>query len=88
MRIRILSLKKAKEQGKSWEFGGSNIKYGLSKIMKSQFQNVDLSGWCQVYFQIGWDYTFEFDDDEVWFAYSLPYTFSMVTNLIQGIMDQ
>lgn len=37
MSIRILSMKKAKEQGKSWEFGGQNIKYGLSKLMKSQF---------------------------------------------------
>lgn len=36
----------------------------------------------RLYYQLGWDYTFEYDDDEVFFAYSLPYTFSMVTNMV------
>jgi|APCry1669189034_1035192.scaffolds.fasta_scaffold96388_1 hypothetical protein len=37
----------------------------------------------KLYFQLGWDYIFEYDDDEVFFAYSLPYSFSMVQNLVQ-----
>jgi len=36
----------------------------------------------RTYYQLSWEYTFEHDDDEVFFAYSLPYTFSMVTNLV------
>ena len=42
----------------------------------------------RLYFQLGWDYTFEYDDDEVFFAYSLPYSFSMVSNLVQKIQEQ
>jgi hypothetical protein len=41
----------------------------------------------RIYFQLGWDYTFEYDDDEVFFAYSLPYTFSMVSNLVQQVQE-
>jgi len=26
-------MKKAKEQGATWSFGGQNIKYGISKLM-------------------------------------------------------
>jgi len=37
----------------------------------------------RIYYQLGWDYTFDYDYDEVFFAYSLPYTYSMVTNLTQ-----
>ena len=36
----------------------------------------------RIYYQLGWDYTFEYDDDDVFFAYSLPYTFSMIVNLV------
>ncbi len=37
----------------------------------------------RAYYQLEWDYTFEYDNDEVFFAYSLPYSFSMITNLVQ-----
>lgn len=36
----------------------------------------------RIYFQLGWEYTFEYDEDTVYFAYSLPYTFTMVNNLV------
>ena len=41
----------------------------------------------RIYYQLGWDYTFEYDNDEVFFAYSLPYTFSMVTNLTSQVQQ-
>jgi hypothetical protein len=34
MPIQVLSQKKTKEQGATWSFGGSNIRYGLSKLMQ------------------------------------------------------
>jgi len=34
MPIMILSMKKAKEEGANWAFGGENIRYGLSKLMR------------------------------------------------------
>lgn len=78
-----MSIKKAKEQGSVWSFGGENIKYGISKLMGPVEEGVKQ----RLYFQLGWDYTFEYDDDEVYFSYSLPYTFSMVTNLVNQITD-
>jgi len=31
---------------------------------------------------LSFDYTFEFDEDTVSFAYSIPYTYSMVMTLV------
>ena len=50
-------------------------------------KNPQEDGRRRIYYQLGWDYTFEYDDDEVYFAYSLPYTYSMVTNLVKQIQD-
>lgn len=36
MPVQILSIKKAQEQGITWAFGGENLKYGISKLMKNQ----------------------------------------------------
>ena len=84
MPIKILSMKRSADLGTSWQFGGENIKYGISKLMRKQMAcGPDGEPVRQrVYYQVGWDYTFEYDDDEVYFAYSLPYTYSMVTNLV------
>lgn len=83
MPIKILSLRKAQDQGATWGFGGTNIRYGISKVMKNSMLNFDCENTRKrVYYQISFDYTFEYDDDQVFFAYSTPYTFSMVTNLV------
>ena len=36
---------------------------------------------------LSFEYLFEHDADEVYFAYSLPYTFSMVQNLMGCIAN-
>ena len=41
----------------------------------------------RIYFQLGWDYEFEYENDTVFFAYSLPYTYSMITNFMSQILD-
>jgi len=73
--------------GVNWGFAGENLKYCVSKIMGGQFgamqDNQNMRR--RLYFQLGWDYVFEYDDDEVFFAYSLPYSFSMVSNFVQHI---
>lgn len=89
MPVRVLSMKKCQEQGTTWQSGGDNIRYGLSKLMKNQMNVGDQDNVRRrIYFQLSWDYTFEYDHDEVFFAYSIPYTFSMVTNLVQSISEQ
>jgi cytosolic carboxypeptidase protein 2/3 len=84
MPVQVLSLQKARETGCVWGFGGQNIKYGVSKLMGQPEEGVKQ----RLYFQLGWDYTFEYDHDEVFFAYSLPYTFSMVSNMVNQITEK
>ncbi len=31
------------------------------------------------YYQLSFEYTFEYDNDVVYFSYAIPYSFSMVT---------
>ena len=85
----VLSLKKSNSNGSSWSFQGpSNVKYGISKLMQRNNNQAGENTFKRLYFQLGWDYTFEHNDDEVYFAYSMPYTFSMVTNFVQQIQEQ
>ena len=53
--------------GVNWGFAGENLKYCVSKIMGGQFgamqDNQNMRR--RLYFQLGWDYVFEYDDDEV-----------------------
>lgn len=89
MPVQILSMRKAQEQGINWAFGGDNIKYGISKLMKNQmcFGGEEQAARRRIYFQLSLEYTFEYDDDTVYFAYSLPYTFTMVNNLVQMVQE-
>ena len=41
MPIKVLSLRKAQDQGATWGFGGTNIRYGISKVMKNSMLNID-----------------------------------------------
>lgn len=31
------------------------------------------------------EYTFEYDHDKIWFAYAIPYSFTMLTNFIKAV---
>lgn len=84
MPVQVLSLKKSKHTGHTWSFGGENLRYGISKVTQRPTEEQPRR---RIYYQLSWDYTFEYDDDEVFFAYSLPYSFSMVTNLVQSIQE-
>jgi len=36
---------------------------------------------------VSFEYTFKHKDDEVYFAYSVPYTVSKMSNFLRGITD-
>jgi hypothetical protein len=36
---------------------------------------------------MSFEYTFESDQDKIWFAYAIPYSFTMLTNFIKAIED-
>jgi len=56
-----------------WLRGGQNIQYQRSRILKEA-----ASGRDRRYMTLSFDFTFEFDNDHVYFAYTIPYTFSML----------
>lgn len=37
------------------------------------------------YYTMSFSVTFEYEDDKVWFAYTIPYTYSMLTQYIKAI---
>lgn len=79
-------MKKCNDTGCSWYKGGTNIKYGPSRINRDQlnFSDYDESGYARrkQYFELSFEYEFEYDHDEVYFAYSVPYTYSMISHLV------
>ena len=42
----------------------------------------------RVFFSLEFQYEFEYDDDIVWFATSIPYTYSMLLKYIKSIEDK
>ena len=73
------------EQNDGWEKAGENISYKLSKLSIPQ---IDADGYRKKrYFQMSFEYTFKHKDDEVWFAYSVPYTVSKLHNLLKTICE-
>ena len=41
----------------------------------------------RINYQLSFDYTLEYESDKVWFAYSIPYTFTMLSNFIKAVED-
>ena len=74
----MLSIKKSKT-GVGWT-RIPVFKYQSSKVNRDQYniQDEEVAYGRRIYYMLSFEYFFENDDDEVYFAYSLPYTFSMV----------
>mmetsp|Transcript_20166 Transcript_20166/g.37533 ORF Transcript_20166/g.37533 Transcript_20166/m.37533 type:complete len:868 (+) Transcript_20166:1967-4570(+) len=70
--------KKACASGLSrgWHRAGEHVNYSYSKISRFSAKN-------RTYWQMSFTYFFQHEDDEVFFAYSIPYTFTRLTQLIQ-----
>lgn len=49
-------------------------------------QKVRSGGSRKKYYQLTFEYTFKRANDEVYFAYALPYTFSKLHNLVKEVM--
>jgi hypothetical protein len=70
MKVTIYSDKKAEEEKIGWHRGGTDISYFQNQIRR------DTSGFARYYFTATFTYTFEYDEDTVFFSYFQPYTFS------------
>ncbi|CDW76472.1 zinc carboxypeptidase family protein [Stylonychia lemnae] len=96
LQISIMSLQKSRQTGQGWYKGGENIKYCYSKVNRDiSFNQGTQNGAGSepqtsvprhkpqiTYYELSFDFEFEFDADEVSFAFSTPYTFSMLLNFL------
>lgn len=64
---------------RNWEHGGTNITYTRSQLRYPVCQ--DITGlWC-----LSFEYIFEKDFDEVYFSYSVPYSYSFLMNFLEEL---
>ena len=67
-------------EAKGWYRAGYNVTYSSSKINR-------LMSSRKQYFMLGFDFEFEYEDNTVWFAYAIPYTFTKLSKLISSIEE-
>lgn len=76
MKIAIYSIQACTQQGIGWTRGGEEITYSRNGIRRK----------CRVgfgsYYTLSFKYTFEYSGDEVYFAYSCPYTYTRIQRLL------
>lgn len=65
------------EDGVGWHRGGTDIQYYRGRLKRTNYRN---PCYC-----MSFTYEFKYEDDKVYFAYSLPYTFSMLSSFISEI---
>jgi hypothetical protein len=73
MKIIVYSKRESEEKNLSWHRGGEDIQYFENGYSRSSTD-------FKPFYTLSWDYTFLYHSDEVYFAYSYPYTFSNLEN--------
>ena len=79
MKISVYSDKKSEKKNVGWHKDCEDIRYFANGIRK------DVTYYSKCYYTATFTYTFEYDDDLVYFAYSVPYTYSDLRNDITAI---
>ena len=78
MKVNVWSYKRNIPKYVGWRRGGHNARYGPSKISRSSYDQK-----FRKYYSLSFEYTFEHDEDSVYFAYGIPYTYSMLVHYIK-----
>lgn len=68
------------EVQKGWHRTGEDLSYSQNNYKKEHQTNSQ-----RCYYTFTFTHTFEYDDDVVYFAYSVPYTYSELVNYLDGI---
>lgn len=68
-----------------WARGGDDYSYFQNNFRKENSQVNNQMNCQRCYFTFTFSFTFEYDDDVVYFAYSLPYTYSDLTDDLNQI---
>ena len=70
IKIWCYSKKKFDQENIGWHHTSENVKYYKNYLYRLN------KGKRQYYYTLEWDYTFPYDDDEVYFANCIPYTYT------------
>eukprot|EP00347_Sterkiella_histriomuscorum_P015717 403355948 len=80
-----------------WYYFSIECRYETSSMVQIEMCNRWIwmaQGWLKyslqiykTYFSFSFEYTFEFDLDKVWFAYAIPYSYTMQQNFIKSIEE-
>ncbi|KAL4469431.1 hypothetical protein ABPG74_004684 [Tetrahymena malaccensis] len=76
----VYSVKRKEAKNAGWKREGYAIKYYKSFIQKEGFYN-------RSYYTLSFTYTFQYNEDVVYFAYSYPYTYSDLNNYLKKIEE-
>jgi len=67
-----------KATGTGWHRAGTEVRYDRSWLKREGYKNP-----CAC---LSFTYQFKHADDKVYFAYAIPYTFSMLTQFIGAVL--
>lgn len=74
----VWSKRRHEDKKIGWHRAGTDIEYRRSKLNRLHSSRPS----C---YQMSFKYTFEYAEDKVWFAFSIPYTFTMLSNFLRSI---
>ena len=81
MKVSIYSDKASEQRGIGWHKDCCNIKYFANGIRRGE----EPTPFSPQFYSLTFTYTFAYDQDNVYFAYSVPYTYSDLRNDLQEI---
>lgn len=81
MKINYWSQRHNSKKFRGWQNGGTNLQYSRTKLPK-EVSSIN-SGYT-----LSFDFTFDLDGDEVYLAYTVPYTYSMLFQYLKVIQEQ
>ena len=76
----VYSEKKYAATGIGWHRAGTEIEYKRSKLNRLYSDR-------PACYMLSFKYNFEYGEDKVYFAYSIPYTFTMLSNFLRQLTN-
>lgn len=81
LKPRVFSVQEVtKNQGPGWHLGGDNIIFSPSKLNRHNLR--------RPFYQLSFTYTFQYTNDKVWFATSIPYTYSRLQKIFRLLKSE
>ena len=81
MRINYWSKRGNHSAFQGWQLGAHEIKYARTKTLKNEEAR-------RKFMTLSFDFTFTCDRDHVWLAYTIPYTYSMLTQYLKAVQTE